>query len=57
MIHGVPEIIAVLSQYVALAAGDLIFTGTPAGVGRLNPGDRLDGEISGVGRVNLTIGN
>ena len=56
MIHGVPEIIAALSQYVALAAGDLIFTGTPAGVGPLNPGDRLDGEISGVGRVNLTIG-
>lgn len=55
LIHPVPQIIAALSQQVALAAGDLIFTGTPAGVGPLNPGDWVEGEIEGVGRVSFTI--
>jgi fumarylpyruvate hydrolase len=55
MIHGVAGIIAALSRYVALAPGDLIFTGTPAGVGPLLPGDRTVGEIAGVGTVSLTI--
>jgi len=55
MIHGVADIIAALSRYVALAPGDLIFTGTPAGVGPLVPGDRAEGEISGIGTVSLTI--
>jgi len=54
LIHPVPQIIAALSQQVALAAGDLIFTGTPAGVGPLNPGDWVEGEIEGVGRVSFT---
>jgi fumarylpyruvate hydrolase len=40
---------------VALAPGDLIFTGTPAGVGPLLPGDRVEGVIAGVGTVSLTI--
>jgi fumarylpyruvate hydrolase len=56
MVHGVADIIAALSRYVALAPGDLIFTGTPAGVGPLLPGDRVGGEIAGVGTVSLTIG-
>lgn len=55
MIHGVADIIAALSRYVALAPGDLIFTGTPAGVGPLLPGDRVAGEIAGIGTVSLTI--
>ena len=40
MIWPVPDVIAYLSRFVTLAAGDLIFTGTPAGVGPLQPGDR-----------------
>ena len=51
----VPEIIAALSQLVALAPGDLIFTGTPEGVGKLQRGDTLRGEIDGVGVVETRI--
>lgn len=52
----VDEIIAALSCSVTLAAGDLIFTGTPAGVGRLERGSRVDGGIDGIGRIAFTIG-
>ena len=41
MTHGVGELLEILSRYDTLAAGDLLFTGTPAGVGPLVPGDRL----------------
>ena len=56
LIWSVPEIIANLSEYVALAPGDLIFTGTPEGVGRVQAGDVLHGGIAGIGelRVELT---
>lgn len=53
MIWSLPQIIAALSAHVALAAGDLIFTGTPSGVGPLQPGDRAEGEIEGVGTVGV----
>lgn len=56
MIWSAPEIIAILSTYVRLEAGDLIFTGTPAGVGPIRPGDRISGGIEGVGGVELAIG-
>jgi len=39
------QIIAFVSQYITLKKGDLIFTGTPAGVGKVNIGDRLEGYI------------
>jgi fumarylpyruvate hydrolase len=55
MIWGPPDIIAFLSSYVALEPGDLIFTGTPAGVGPLQPGDRARGSIAGVGAVSLAV--
>ena len=55
MIWPVAEIIANLSGYVTLLPGDLIFTGTPAGVGPVQRGDMLEGEIEGVGRLALTI--
>lgn len=45
MIHSTNEIIAHVSQYFTLKIGDLIFTGTPAGVGKVNPGDVLDGYV------------
>lgn len=48
MIWSVPEIVAILSGYVSLAAGDLIFTGTPAGVGALARGARVVVQIEGL---------
>jgi fumarylpyruvate hydrolase len=56
MVWSVPEIIAHLSGFYHLAPGDLIFTGTPAGVGPVAPGDALEGAIAGVGALKVTIG-
>ena len=55
MIWGVAEIIAHLSGYVAVAAGDLIFTGTPAGVGAIQRGERVRGSIAGVEPIEVTF--
>jgi fumarylpyruvate hydrolase len=51
----VPDIIAALSRLVTLAPGDLIFTGTPEGVGPLSRGDTVQGDIAGVGSVRTRI--
>jgi fumarylpyruvate hydrolase len=40
---------------MSLAPGDLIFTGTPAGVAAVVPGDRLDGGVEGVAEIRLTV--
>lgn len=56
MIHGVPEVIADLSQYYHLRAGDIILTGTPAGVGAVVAGDHLTGGIDGLDPIELIIG-
>ncbi len=55
MIRGVPEIVAHVSSWMTLERGDLLFTGTPAGVGPLQPGDRVDAQIDKVGRLSLVI--
>jgi len=55
MIWSVPEIVSELSAYFELQAGDLIFTGTPAGVGRLVRGDSLLGGIDGLDTLRTTI--
>jgi len=55
LIWSVPEIIAQLSTLFALAPGDLIFTGTPAGVAALQRGDRVTGGIDGVDTLRVTI--
>jgi fumarylpyruvate hydrolase len=57
LIHSVPAVIAHLSQYYHLQAGDLIYTGTPEGVGAVKPGDCLEGSIEGVGTLTVKIGN
>ncbi len=49
------EIISQLSRQVVLAAGDVIFTGTPEGVGPVQRGDRLDAEITGLEPLSVTI--
>ena len=55
MLWDVPQIIAALSRLYELRAGDLIFTGTPAGVGAVKPGDRLEGGIEGLEVLRNTI--
>ncbi|MBI2315492.1 MAG: fumarylacetoacetate hydrolase family protein [Betaproteobacteria bacterium] len=52
-IWSVPEQIAYLSGLITLAAGDLIFTGTPSGVGAVRPGDRLEGHVDGIGDLAI----
>lgn len=56
MIWNVPEIIADLSRFFHLQPGDLIYTGTPEGVGAVVPGDRIEGAIEGLGTILLSIG-
>ena len=56
MIHDVPAIIANLSLYYHLAPGDIIMTGTPAGVGAVQIGDHLVGQIEGLCPVQVEIG-
>ncbi len=55
LIWSVPELISILSRYFKLMPGDLIFTGTPAGVGALEPGDRVTGGVEGVGEIAIEI--
>lgn len=55
MIWTVPEVIANLSTYVRLAPGDLIFTGTPSGVGPIRPGDTVRGHIDGAVPIEVVF--
>jgi fumarylpyruvate hydrolase len=55
LIWTVPEIIAALSTLFTLAPGDLIFTGTPAGVGPVERGDVLVGGVEGVGTLTVRV--
>jgi len=55
MIWDIPHQIAFLSGLFALTAGDLIFTGTPSGVGAVKKGDRLKGHVDGVGDLDVTV--
>jgi fumarylpyruvate hydrolase len=56
LIWNLTELIADLSAFYHLQPGDLIFTGTPEGVGPVVAGDRLNGRIEGVGEITLDIG-
>ena len=56
LIWNIPELIADLSKFYHLQPGDLIFTGTPEGVGPVVSGDRIEGRIDGVGTITLDIG-
>jgi fumarylpyruvate hydrolase len=55
MIWNVAEIISEASKLWALAPGDLIYTGTPEGVGPLVKGDAVEGEVEGVGKLAFTV--
>jgi fumarylpyruvate hydrolase len=56
LIWNIPELLADLSLYYHLQPGDLIYTGTPEGVGAVLAGDVITGQVDGVGEVRLTIG-
>ena len=56
LIHPVADLIAHLSQFYHLTPGDLIYTGTPEGVGPVVTGDKIEGSIEGVGTISLTVG-
>ncbi len=56
LIWKVPEMIAYLSGLFELRAGDLIYSGTPAGVGPVRKGDKLVGTVEGIGALRITIG-
>ena len=55
MIWSVPEIISILSGYFELLPGDLIFTGTPSGVGPIKKGDKLEGLIEKLTKLEINI--
>jgi acylpyruvate hydrolase len=55
MINRVPQIVAYISNIFTLYPGDVILTGTPAGVGRVVAGDVMEAEIEGVGRLTIYI--
>lgn len=55
MIFGVPQLIAYMTSFLTLAPGDLIATGTPPGVGVVEPGDVVEVEIPGIGRLENRI--
>lgn len=57
MIWKVPEVIAALSTYVTLAPGDLIFTGTPSGVGPIAAGETLRGSIGALASIEVCFGS
>jgi fumarylpyruvate hydrolase len=55
MIWKIPEMISYLSDYFRLAPGDLIMSGTPAGVGAVKRGDSLLGKVEGVGELKMKV--
>ncbi len=54
LIWNVPETIAYLSNLITLRPGDIIMSGTPAGVGPVQRGDKLEGHVEGVGDLTIT---
>jgi fumarylpyruvate hydrolase len=56
LIWNIREQIADLSLFYHLQPGDLIFTGTPEGVGAVVPGDLIEGSVEGVGSIRITVG-
>jgi fumarylpyruvate hydrolase len=57
LIWPVPDIVSILSRSMVLKPGDLIMTGTPAGVGSVVVGDRITGGIEGLGTIEIVIGD
>jgi fumarylpyruvate hydrolase len=56
LIWPVPDIVSILSRSMALKPGDLIMTGTPAGIGAIVAGDKVTGGIDDLGEIDVTVG-
>ena len=56
LIWPISDIVSICSEAVELKPGDLIFTGTPAGVGAVGPGQTITGGVDGIGAIEVTIG-
>lgn len=54
-VFSVPELVEYISRVMTLLPGDLIATGTPSGIGPMKPGDRIDIEIEGIGRLSNMV--
>ena len=55
LIWSVPDVVSIISRSMRLMPGDLIYTGTPEGVGPLLAGDAVEGEVEGVGRLAFRV--
>jgi 2-keto-4-pentenoate hydratase/2-oxohepta-3-ene-1,7-dioic acid hydratase in catechol pathway len=55
MVFSIPTVLSYVSQFMTIEPGDLVCTGTPAGVGKLSPGDEVEVEILGHSRVRNTV--
>lgn len=55
LVCGIPDLIAFASRFYTLYPGDLLFTGTPEGVGPVVPGDRIDGSFDGIGQFTVQV--
>jgi 2-keto-4-pentenoate hydratase/2-oxohepta-3-ene-1,7-dioic acid hydratase in catechol pathway len=55
MVFAIPELLAYISTVMTLEPGDLVATGTPAGVGTLSPGDEVEVEVVGLSRVRNPV--
>jgi 2-keto-4-pentenoate hydratase/2-oxohepta-3-ene-1,7-dioic acid hydratase in catechol pathway len=55
MIFGVAEILAYITAFTTLLPGDVIMTGTPSGVGKVEPGDLMEVEVDGIGTLANTV--
>jgi 2-keto-4-pentenoate hydratase/2-oxohepta-3-ene-1,7-dioic acid hydratase in catechol pathway len=55
MLHGVADLVAAASRYFRLRPGDVVMTGTPAGVGPVEPGDLIDCSIEGLGEMRVSV--
>jgi 2-keto-4-pentenoate hydratase/2-oxohepta-3-ene-1,7-dioic acid hydratase in catechol pathway len=55
MIFGVGELLAFVTRWITLEPGDVLLTGSPAGVGPMVPGDAVEVEISGIGTLRNTV--
>ena len=55
MVFSIPALLAYISRIMTLEPGDIVATGTPAGVGRLEPGDIVEVEVEGLSRVSNPV--
>ena len=55
MILGVPELVELASSFYTLYPGDLVFSGTPEGVGPIAPGDRIVAAVEGIGTIEVDV--